>query len=424
MKICFIADIRSSIARNWIGYFPQHGYDVHVLATDLAEDTVIPGATIHGLVPAAPAKPRTAAGAEAGLSSVKFRFDPSELVGRTAFAMRSKLIRPIKCLRLRARAQKLIEAVKPDMLHALRIPIEGELGAMLGVHPFIVSIWGNDLTLHAKHSLAHRLLTRKTLRAVDGLHADTQIDLERARAFAPLNQVPKLCTPGCGGLKRDLFAPGHADPELIRRLGIDPERPLVLNPRGLRQYVRQDTFLAAIPKVLAARPDVQFLALDLRGWRRAEKWIAESGAPSALLLAGHLSQQEMAAVYKQALLTVSPTEHDGTPNTMLEAMASGCLPVCGDLPSIREWIEPGVNGLLVDPGNPDDLAKAILTGLADGKLRERAARRNLELIVERADYDKCMCMAEEFYHDVIGGCAAQKTATRVEIPTSLTEERT
>ena len=33
--------------------------------------------------------------------------------------------------------------------------------------------------------------------------------------------------------------------------------------------------------------------------------------------------------------------HDGTPNTLLEGMACGCLPVAGDLDSIREWLKPG-----------------------------------------------------------------------------------
>jgi glycosyltransferase involved in cell wall biosynthesis len=35
------------------------------------------------------------------------------------------------------------------------------------------------------------------------------------------------------------------------------------------------------------------------------------------------------------------------------------FPVCGDLESIREWIDDGVNGFLVDPTDAQALAGAI-----------------------------------------------------------------
>ena len=37
------------------------------------------------------------------------------------------------------------------------------------------------------------------------------------------------------------------------------------------------------------------------------------------------------------------------PEAILEAMALGCFPIAGDIESVREWITPGVNGILVDP---------------------------------------------------------------------------
>jgi glycosyltransferase involved in cell wall biosynthesis len=403
LKICFIADVRSSIARNWIRYFPTRGHEVHVLATNLSKESTIKHATIHGLVPC----PEPKAGARAeqnGLSHTKFRFDPSTLLGRAAFSFRNEILRPTKCFLLERRAQELVRMIAPDLLHALRIPIEGELGARLGVHPFVTSIWGNDLTLYAANSLVHRALTRSALKATDGLLADTQVDIQRAHAMVAMDKVPSLCLPGCGGLNFGVFNSGSADPSVIRRLGLDPDRPVVLNPRGLRQYVRQDTFFAAIPKVLAVRPEVQFVAVDLRGWQWGEQWIERSRLKASVFLTGHLTQAEMAELYKQALITVSPTEHDGTPNSLLEALACGCFPICGNLPSIREWINDGINGILVDPSNPAALAQAILRALSDDQWRDRAASHNRQLVTENANYDQCMQRADLFYQEVIENC--------------------
>src|SRR5207302_7593895 len=76
-------------------------------------------------------------------------------------------------------------------------------------------------------------------------------------------------------------------------------------------------------------------------------------------------KREMAELFSAATLTVSPSTHDGTPNTLLEAMACGSFPIVGDIPPLREWIDPGVNGLMVDPNDSDALSNAMISALGD-----------------------------------------------------------
>jgi glycosyltransferase involved in cell wall biosynthesis len=105
----------------------------------------------------------------------------------------------------------------------------------------------------------------------------------------------------------------------------------------------------------------------------------------------------MAELFRRCQVAVSPSTHDGTPNTLLEAMACGCTPVAGDIESLREWINPGENGLLVDPRDPRLLAEAILRALRDPGLRLRAWEINTRLVAERAEYGRVMSEAERFY---------------------------
>jgi glycosyltransferase involved in cell wall biosynthesis len=93
----------------------------------------------------------------------------------------------------------------------------------------------------------------------------------------------------------------------------------------------------------------------------------------------------------------SISQHDGTPNTLLEAMACGCFPVAGDIESIREWITPGVNGLLVEPSSPQGAAEAILTALESPEMRKSAADLNGRLIRERAEVGLVRNTIREFY---------------------------
>jgi glycosyltransferase involved in cell wall biosynthesis len=98
---------------------------------------------------------------------------------------------------------------------------------------------------------------------------------------------------------------------------------------------------------------------------------------------------------------VSPSTHDGTPNSLLEAMACGTFPVCGDLESIREWINHGENGLLVDPTNPTALADGIVWALKDSAMRKQAAKINAQIVAERADYERNMERAKAFYQSLL-----------------------
>jgi len=141
----------------------------------------------------------------------------------------------------------------------------------------------------------------------------------------------------------------------------------------------------------------------MAGARPALRWIARLGIQNQVLLLPPLEPVYMAALFRRAHASVSPSEHDGTPNTLLEAMACGCFPVAGDLESIREWIEPGVNGLLFNPADPQELALAVQQALADEPLRASAAEANQETIAQRASYEAGMARAEQLYRRLIQG---------------------
>ncbi len=82
-------------------------------------------------------------------------------------------------------------------------------------------------------------------------------------------------------------------------------------------------------------------------------------------------------------------------------MACGAYPVAGDLQSIREWIEDGKNGTLIDPADADQLAEATAQALENAELREQAAAENIRLVETRADYELGMQKAQTFYEGLL-----------------------
>jgi glycosyltransferase involved in cell wall biosynthesis len=235
-------------------------------------------------------------------------------------------------------------------------------------------------------------LTRRTLRTASALHADCQRDRRLAASWGFDPSRPAVVLPGAGGIQAELFYP---PPDESQR-----HTPVVVNPRGFRVYVRNDTFFKSIPLVLAHIPQARFLCPTMAGEAGAERWLDQLGIRPAVELLPHLPRPQMGDLFRAARVAVSPSTHDGTPNTLLEAMACGCYPVVGDLDSLREWITPGVNGSLVAPGSPAQAAEAILGALQSPERCEIAAARNLQIIRERAEYRACMAQAEAFYRSL------------------------
>jgi glycosyltransferase involved in cell wall biosynthesis len=240
------------------------------------------------------------------------------------------------------------------------------------------------------------------MRRADGLLCDCRRDLRLAYAAGFPAGRPAAVLPGCGGVRLDLFRPGPPSDATLVLAAVPPRKPVIINPRGLRDYVRQDVFFRAACLLLDWRPDVSFVCLGMQHEPVAEAWADRLGIRHAVRLLPTVSREQMADLFRLAQVSVSPSVHDGTPNTLLEAMASGCFPVSGDIECVREWITHGTNGLLCDPSDPSSLARAMLRALGDAALRSRAAEVNLRLIRERAEYGTVRTAAQAFYASVAG----------------------
>ncbi len=401
MRLLLIADGRSPIARRWLEMLLAGGIEVHLVSTFPCEQPA--GVTSFKVMPVALAR---WAGASTGgpAGAAPSRGATRRLVGRfrnTLLGLRY-VIGPLTVGRYGGELALFIQQVKPDLVHALRIPFEGLLAAYTPVTiPLIVSIWGNDLTLHAGGSPWMAAATSRCLRRADALMADAHRDLRLALEWGLRPEAPRLAVPGSGGLELD-----EVRRAMESSTGILDDLPqgavLVVNPRGFRPgSVRNDTFFQAVPLVTQRLPQVVFACPGMAGQSEALGWIRRLGIGDSVQLLPLLPQKQLWSLFGRAEVMVTPSQHDGVPNSLIEAMACGSFPIAGDIESLREWITPGVNGLLVDPGDPQALAEAIIHALNDQSLHARAAELNARLVSGRADRARVREQVVGFYERLI-----------------------
>jgi glycosyltransferase involved in cell wall biosynthesis len=105
--------------------------------------------------------------------------------------------------------------------------------------------------------------------------------------------------------------------------------------------------------------------------------IDRNGMSSRVQFAGWTAAEKVPELMRQHDIFLFPSQWEGYPIALIEAMAAGCAPVASRLPGITDWIiQDGVNGLLFPIGDVRQAAQHLLVLLSDRRkldeLRQRA----------------------------------------------------
>jgi glycosyltransferase involved in cell wall biosynthesis len=195
--------------------------------------------------------------------------------------------------------------------------------------------------------------------------------------------------------------------ELRRRLRIPPDARVLLNVGRLSREKGQVDLIEAI-SLLRKENSVRKLRLVIVGDGPENQRLKEAArtfaVPDLVVFAGH--QGDVTPYYAMADLMVLPSHTEGSPNTLLEAMAAGLPIVATAVGGILEIVTTGKEGLLVEKHNPIALARAIARVLGDENLGRQisVAARSTAAAYSPAAYCDFMlslygsCLAEDSEH--------------------------
>ncbi|NQS99848.1 MAG: glycosyltransferase family 4 protein [Candidatus Omnitrophica bacterium] len=94
---------------------------------------------------------------------------------------------------------------------------------------------------------------------------------------------------------------------------------------------------------------------------------------------------------------VFPSLNEGLGLAIIEAQAMELAVIASDVGGIYTVVQDGVNGLLVHPGDPHELAEAIFKLLNNKKLAQELARQGREQALRRFDLDQMVDGIEQVY---------------------------
>ncbi|MCI4337320.1 MAG: glycosyltransferase family 4 protein [Thermoplasmata archaeon] len=227
---------------------------------------------------------------------------------------------------------------------------------------YLAGPWGRLGT-----GLYERLILPTTFRNVDRFIVHTR---SYGQTSSALRGRPLEIIPSSVDLTR--FRPGSSNEQLRARLGLTGRRVIAFTGR-LVPHKGIDALLRALPKL---PPDVTLLVIG-RGPRLAQlqSTARRLRVEDRVKFCADVGDDDLPEYLRLAELFVFPSQNrlEGFGLAVAEAMAVGLPVIIADMPGVREVIEPGREGLLVEPMLVEDLAEKIAGLLNDPPLRQRMA---------------------------------------------------
>lgn len=162
-----------------------------------------------------------------------------------------------------------------------------------------------------------------------------------------------------------------ADPSILPQMARG-EEPTFLNVARYVPEKNQAVLIRAMDRVVEDIPDATLLIVG-RGPEedRLRSLVVEHDLEDSVVVTGEVP--EIHPYFASADWFVLPSEHEGLPITILEALAAGVPVIAADLPSLEGVVEDGENGFLVDALTPRSLAEVMISTLSNYSMMSAAA---------------------------------------------------
>jgi glycosyltransferase involved in cell wall biosynthesis len=294
------------------------------------------------------------------------------------------------------RASSLVRSFRPQVTLAFFGMPSGAIAWLLKKRyqvPYIVSLRGGDVPGFRPYDFRvyHKLIgpcLRVIWRAAAAVVANSNGLRELARAFDPSIEIPVI-------------------PNGVDTLRYTADRrewsPVRLFSAG--RVVYQKGFDLGL-RALAGLQDLEwewFIAGDGSQMASLQSLTRELGLAERVHFLGWQSREQLVKWYHQANLFLFPSRHEGMPNALLEAMASGLPIVATRIAGNEELVLDGLTGRLVEPEN----AASLQDGLRNLIVEETLRRQMGQASRLRAEQEYSWENVARLYSDMLNHSAAR-----------------
>ena len=362
MRLAFLSIGRHIHTERWIRWFAERGHDCHLLTV---QPGPLEGVTTHDITEDGPAKP----------------------------------VRYWRSLRT---VKRILKRLQPDLLNTHFLTGYGYWGHFSGVHPNVLTVWGDDIYVTPFENPLKTWLARRALQSCDALTGDS-VDILQV-ACDRLGAEPARAYRVLWGVDHELFRPQSAI-DFRRGLGFGDDDIVYFSARSYTQpYYNIDVVFAAAARVHEAEPRARFLFSGYEGDPAPFEALArDAGIDGVMRVLGRIPHREFASAVNAGDVFISVPSVDATAVSLLEAMSCARAIIVSSLPSAMEWVHDGETGRVVPPRDVDALAAAMLDYARDAHARRRHGEAALLVSRREMGFDANMAHVDAIFRALVDG---------------------
>lgn len=337
-----------------------------------------------------------------GLDSEKFRPHIASLIGSGAL-VRAAADAGISATHLQFRnaadpggIRRLVQLIRREKIdivqtHGLRADAVARWAARLGGARVIVStIHSIDPWRRWQHSVLDRLTAPLVSHFVAVCEAAKQAAVQREHVTAAKVSVIYIGLP-----QREI--PRARRDELRLKFGVPPEAyPVVGILANLRDMKGHRHAIDSLPALLQEFPTAHFVFAgrdDSNG--AVEQYAREKGVRGSISFPGFV--ENSAEVLAAIDLFLLPSDWEGLPVSILEAMQAGVPVIATRVGGIPEILRDDVEGVLIEPRQPQQISRAIIELTQDWPKRARLCKAAAAKSVTTFSIQHMTAQYEELY---------------------------
>lgn len=371
-RILFVGDVHGSHARSWMNVL--RGSEINVRCFG----------SVNGVIPADFDLPTYSPLPQYPLSpNIRPLFTNHWLI--------SALLREIDGLyngRLTEWAlHRVLRKWRPNVVHSFGIfpasesylRVQSRLGADKPLW-VVQARGGPDIEVN-RHLDDRRQTLHAIFQACDSFIADTDQNLDAAVGLGlPVGKCSSIGrVPGTGGIDIDALAVGHTVPPSQReRLLFVPKAYEHLQSKVLPVL---EALKIVWPRLAPCRVVCTAVNPDALPWFHS----LPAEMQASIEVHPRLPRERILELMTQARVVLAPSVMDGIPNTLLEAMAGGAIPIVSPLPTITPHVSEPENVFFARNLYVHEIGDAILKAMDGGEQLDQMAQRNLSLVRNLGD---------------------------------------
>ncbi|MDU5108194.1 glycosyltransferase, partial [Clostridium sp.] len=323
MKICYLGDANSIHTKKICYFFREKGYEVSVISLNNGN---IDGVKVYSMA-----------------MEVK---NQGSSIGKLFYL---KNIIKIK---------KLINSIKPDILHAHYATSYGFIGSLMNYKPYIISLWGSDIYEFPKKSFIHKKVLEYNLSKSNLVLSTSKVMANEAKKYT---NKDILITPF--GVNIDKFIPNKS----IKNNGeilIGTVKTLEAN-YGIEYLIRAFHIIKNKYKNLNIK-----LRIAGKGSKEEElkNLCKDLNIEKYVEFLGFIDQDKVVNVFNSLDIAIFPSLFESFGVAAVEAQSCGVPVIVSDAPGLMEATKPGYSSLVFKKGDINDLVNKIEM-LLDDNLR-------------------------------------------------------